>query len=96
MARLADRADQPIVRDEVRQDVVLDVARDARLAGAVAVGDVDLPVVRLGIIWNATRLPSRESAGASMRSGPLRTMAALAGSATAPTMSRFSSPSRAV
>ena len=45
MARLADDAEEPCLGQELRQHVVLDVARHARLAGAVAVDDVDLPVV---------------------------------------------------
>ncbi len=45
MTRLADQAEQTIGADEPRQDVVLDLARDALLVLAVTRRDEDLPVV---------------------------------------------------
>jgi len=45
VARFADQRQQPVRADAARQDVVLDLARHAALAAAVAVGDDDFPVV---------------------------------------------------
>ena len=45
MTRLADDGQQGAVVEELRQEIVLDLARDPLLAGAVTVRHVDLPVV---------------------------------------------------
>ena len=47
-----------------------------------------------GIIWKVTRLPSRDSAGASIRSGPLRATVADVRSPAGAVASRYSVPSR--
>ena len=54
--------------DEARQQVVLDLARELPLAGAVAVGDEDLPVVAHHHLIRDARAVG-DSAGASSRRG---------------------------
>ena len=94
VAGLADDAEQLRLAQELRQQVVLNVARDAGLGAAVAVDDESSQSSR-SIIWNATRLPLGDSRGASTRSGPLRTtVGAAPGSAVSIVISAVSSAAR--
>ena len=67
MARLAHDREQAVRPDEPRQQVVLNLARDALLARPPSRLATKISQSSRTICWNAMRDPSDDSAGASSR-----------------------------